>query len=77
MAAVENLSPKGLRAVTPSDTVEQGLIGLRCVTAGTVKITDRRGNVNSIALAVGEELILLIALVWSTGTTGTYLGYTD
>lgn len=77
MSSVVNLSPKGLRAVTASDTAEQMLTGLRCVTAGTVKITDRRGNVNSIALAVGEELILQIALVWATGTTGTYLGYTD
>jgi hypothetical protein len=75
--AVDNLIPRGLTAITPSDSAAVTLTGLRCTTAGTVKITDRRGNVNSLTLAVGDEIVLQIVLVWATGTTGAYLGYQD
>lgn len=78
MPAIENLSPKGLRAVTPSDTVDQGaVIGLYCTAAGAVKFTDRLGNTTTLTMAVGQELWLQIRLIWATGTVGTVLAYAE
>lgn len=78
MPAVDNLIPRGIKAITPSDTVAQaGLIGIRCIADGTVKITDRLGNISSIVMTAGQEIICQVSLVWATGTTGTYLGYRE
>ena len=76
MSSVSNLIPKAIKAITPHDTTPtSGCVGLRCLTDGTVKITDAKGNATSIALTAGQEIRVQIVLVWSTGTTGTYLGY--
>lgn len=78
MAGIDNLIPRGIKTIVPSDSVAQsGLVGIRCVSAGTVKITDLLGNVESIAMAANDEIVCQIRLVWATGTTGTYLGYRE
>ena len=70
--------PKGIKTVTLSDTVDQGsVIGLRCTTAGNVKITDRHGNATTLAMTLGETVWVQVRLVWSTGTTGAVLAYID
>ncbi len=48
--------------------------GLYCMTPGTVKITTYAGTVQSVPMIANGYLYCGVRRVWSTGTTGTYLG---
>jgi hypothetical protein len=60
--------PETAVAVTLSDTVPNKFSAL-FVSAGTVKITDRQGNITSWAFPAGGYLWMPTSLVWLTGTT--------
>lgn len=75
---VNNLSPKGLKAVTLSDTQEQqAVVGILCTAAGDVKLTDSLGNTTTLTLSAGDEINLQIRKLWATGTTATVLTYVE
>lgn len=85
MAAVDNFSTNAaglsspcerLAAVTPHDTDELGYVtrALFVGGAGTVKVTTVKGDtVTLTGVAAGSILPIRAKLVFSTGTTATYI----
>lgn len=84
MAAIRNFPKHELRlrladprpacaSVSPSDSTDLTYVSIvRVGTAGDVKITDSEGNAVTIpSVQAGETLPVLVARVWSTGTTAS------
>ena len=66
-----------LLAVTASDSKDDPagpFAGLYCETSGTVKVTTYANTTISVAMVAGGYLYVAIRRVWSSGTSGTYLG---
>jgi hypothetical protein len=69
-------------AVTVSDATDDPngpFAGLLCLTSGTAKITLYGAGVNgttfvTVPMTAGQYFQVTTRRVWSTGTTGTYLG---
>lgn len=70
------------KAVTVSDGTDDPngpFAGLYCLTAGTAKLTTYASGANSataisVPMLAGQYFNVTVRRVWSTGTTGTYLG---
>jgi len=69
-------------AVTVSDTTDDPngpFAGLWCLTSGTARVTLYASAANgsaavSVPLTAGQYFPVSIRRVWSSGTSGTYLG---
>lgn len=64
-------------AITPSDSAAQSPVPqeLLCAATGNLKVTDVGGNVTVFtSVPVGTRIPIRAALVWSTGTSGTWVG---
>lgn len=67
-----DLIPSGAVAVTPSDTTQLRLAGIRVADSGTVTVKGADGNSVLLEGFVGPETIAMgITMVMETGTTCT------
>ena len=72
----ETFTARDLPPVTPSDTVDLPVTAraIRCKgTGGTLRITTGAGFVRDTSISTGENLIVQVVRVHSTGTTATGL----
>jgi hypothetical protein len=81
MSAATLLQYDDLLTITPSDAgnalgndVLGPFAGLYCMTAGTAKVTTYAGTTQSVPMVANGYLYCGIRRVWSSGTSGTYLG---
>jgi hypothetical protein len=77
MSLVESFLPKGMFAITPSDTnsLPEMAFGLICKTAGTLHYVTAKGQEYTDTVAAGEEVKCQVSKVFATGTTVTVRGY--
>ena len=67
-----DLIPNGGVAVTPSDTTQLRLAGIRVADSGTVTVRGADGNLVLLEGFVGPEVVAMgITMVMATGTTCT------
>lgn len=63
----------GIKAVTPSDTVDLPIHGraIRAQADGTIRFTSYRGEVDNTFIAAGEILPVYAKRIHATGTSAT------
>lgn len=73
MSLVESFLPKGMFAITPSDTADLGQMayGLICKTAGTIHYKTAKGQEYTDTVAANEIIQCQVSKVFATGTTVT------